>query len=257
MSALANLMRQIKSWIRKPNSSLPTADLAQQIDEELMFHFHALVEENMNRGMSQGDACSNAEHRFGSSRQYAKEIWRIEMGPYLTLQRILIGGLFALCLLCAGLWLQVEKLHRETGEQLTQSNTLIEQLNTQIVQLKHNFEQAKLEADKADNSHLPLKLCDFSGAVLDDAGHPLPEVQLLVILKSWPGGRYQQESFAAISNDQGQFRLPELVAIDKQYAVQVAALKSGYAFQSNYQLKNAMYRNSPNRLTFNCTKRCR
>ena len=62
---------------------------------------------------------------------------------------------------------------------------------------------------------------------------------MLVILKTWPGGRYLQEDFATTSDAEGRFCLAKLVPPDGQHAVQVAAVKEGYALTSTYQLKKA------------------
>jgi Carboxypeptidase regulatory-like domain len=77
---------------------------------------------------------------------------------------------------------------------------------------------------------------DLTGRVVDRRGNPLADATLLVILKTWPGGRYQQEPFTATSNSAGQFRLPELIPAEGQFAVQVAAVRSGYALASSYRL---------------------
>jgi hypothetical protein len=77
---------------------------------------------------------------------------------------------------------------------------------------------------------------DLTGRVVDRDGKPLADVTLLVILKTWPGGQYSQEPFTARSDSAGQFRLPELIPAEGQFAVQVAAVRSGYALASSYRL---------------------
>ncbi len=82
-----------------------------------------------------------------------------------------------------------------------------------------------------------VALHDLTGRVVDRGGKPLADATLLVILKTWPGGRYQQEPFTAKSDAAGRFCLPKLIPTDGQFAVQVAALRSGYALASSYQLQ--------------------
>ncbi len=86
---------------------------------------------------------------------------------------------------------------------------------------------------------------DLSGVVLDDNNQPLANSVVLVILKTWPGGQYQQQSFAASSDGQGEFHLPKLIPERGQFAVQVAALKSGYALTSEYQLHEGPGHHAP------------
>jgi hypothetical protein len=210
MSALVNFWTTL--W--RPAVSIDT-DIAPQIDEELLFHFRALVDENSARGMSPDDAWTDAQRRFGSIDRYAKQTWRIDMGHQLTLQRVGIIALLLLALLCSWLWLQVENLHGQ---------------NTQILQLMKGMAPAK-----ADDQ--PPKLSAFVGNVLDDSGKPLANADLLVILKTWPDGRYMQQDFYAKSDSDGHFSFPQLVPVNRQYAVHVAAAKKGYAFKSAYQLK--------------------
>ena len=107
-------------------SDLLSADsVAREIEEELIFHVRSLAEENVARGMSADDAWANAQRRFGSVQEYTKQTWRIDMANYLTLQRMAIGGLAVLALLCGWLWLQVQELHGQNRQilQLVQNKS--------------------------------------------------------------------------------------------------------------------------------------
>lgn len=81
------------------------------------------------------------------------------------------------------------------------------------------------------------ELSDLAGQVVDFEKNPLPYVDLLVILKTWPDGRYRQQAFSAKTNNKGHFRLKNLVPLAVRHAVQVAALCEGYALQSVYHLR--------------------
>lgn len=109
----------IRSWLPFWHSAaVPCDDVAPQIDEELMFHFRALVEENLNRGLPSDDAWADAQRRFGSLDHYANQTWRVDMAHQLTVQRIVIFGLLALTLLCGWLWLQVHSLNGQNSQLL-------------------------------------------------------------------------------------------------------------------------------------------
>jgi hypothetical protein len=214
-----------------PAVSIDT-DIAPQIDEELLFHFRALVDDNSARGMSPDNAWADAQRRFGSIERYAKETWRVDMATQLTIQRVAIIALLLLALLCGWLWLQVENLHGQ---------------NTQIMQIMKGMVPAKPEDQDP-------QLADFVGSVLDESGKPLPDADLLVILKTWPGGQYMQQDFYAKSDSDGHFSLPKLVPVNRQYAVQVAAAKKGYAFKSAYQMKQGAAVKEPQPAKFRLEK---
>jgi hypothetical protein len=77
---------------------------------------------------------------------------------------------------------------------------------------------------------------DLVGQIINRQGQPIPKANVLVILKTWPNNHYRQEDFAALTDDEGRFRLPELVPTSGRYAIQLAALGDGFALGSTYQL---------------------
>jgi hypothetical protein len=128
-------------WTPPPKTHPLATDAAQDIDEELMFHFRSLVEENINRKMSPDDAWADAQKRFGSIQQYAKKTGSIEMGNRITIQRVALFTVFVLCALCGWLWFQVEQLHGQ---------------NTQIMQLVQDKQIQ--EKPQLDMTPYPIKL---------------------------------------------------------------------------------------------------
>jgi len=92
-------------------------------------------------------------------------------------------------------------------------------------------------ADEAIESHLagPV-LKDVTGRVVDETGAPLADVDLLTVVKTWPGGMYRQQDYHTTSDKDGAFSLEQLLPVGEQHAVQIAALRSGYALTSKYEL---------------------
>ena len=130
--------------------------------------------------------------------------------------RLLLWGLPAMALLAAGvivgwLLLEVRSLRREQAAVL----------------------EALSQPDQAAAWN------DLSGRVVDRDNQPIAGADVLVILKTCPGGWYQQEPFATTTDADGRFRFPELVPPEGQRAIQVAAVKAGYALASKYQLSSA------------------
>lgn len=186
----------IKSWLPFWHFDvMPSDDAAPQIDEELMFHFRSLVEENLSRGLSSDEAWADAQRRFGSLDHYANQTWRVDMAHQLTVQRIVIFGLLALTLLCGWLWLQVHSLNGQNSQLLQLVQTAAAQEKSQpdmtgypikfpfsemrsIDKLSVDFGKLKLQGD--DITAIPVR-CErgVTGIVLMGKGsfqyNPDPE----------------------------------------------------------------------------------
>ncbi|HEX4146522.1 MAG TPA: TIGR03067 domain-containing protein [Pirellulales bacterium] len=205
-----SFVRLFDRWRRKARRPAPAGG-EDEIDEELMFHLRALVDDYLAKGMPADDAWSAAQRRFGSLRRYAVECqsvepWRRRMWPAAGLAAVGV-----LTLLVA--WLSVEV--RALREQ-----------------------QAVLREAAGKNGDAPAVPRDaLAGKVLDDEGNPIAGARLMVILKTWPDGQYRQQDFFASSDSDGGFNLPQLVPRGREHAVQVAVFKQGYALASTYQLK--------------------
>ena len=90
--------------------------------------------------------------------------------------------------------------------------------------------------------------------MLDLNGRPIDAARLLVILKTWPDGRYRQDDFSTTTDARGRFRLPNLVPSQGQYAILVAAVKTGYALTSNYHLQPSGEPRSVDPVTLRCDR---
>jgi hypothetical protein len=197
------------------------------VADELMFHFRQIVDEKLAEGRSFDDAWILAEQRFGPMRRYDYEC---RFGQDSRRFHWHMSALLAAVAITAVIgWSMYHSNRRDTqGE--------VEVLRREVVLLRQ--EHQALTADPFRNG--PVQRIaggfDFNGEVLDDTGYPLGQVTLLIIRKTWPGGGYRQEAFSATTNDAGRFSLSEFVPADDQYAIQVAAFKEGFAFQSAYQL---------------------
>ena len=202
-----------------------------EIDEELIFHLHALVDECTAGGASADDAWRQARKRFGSISRYADACRAANHGDEIMFQRLSIAGLIGLALAVGWLLFEVRAL-RESQERL-----VIDE-----VQHRAALSAAATRAAIGDRSGSIVTAAteakgDLVGKVADGEGRPLEGAKLLIILKTWPGGRYRQQAFDATSDEQGMFRLPKLVPVSGQFAVQIAAVKEGYALASIYELR--------------------
>lgn len=84
----------------------------------------------------------------------------------------------------------------------------------------------------------PVALADGSsdGAVVDKQGKPIAGAKVLIIHKSWPGGRYQQRALETKTDAEGEFQFPSEVSPTIQNAFLVTILANGYEMKSSYRV---------------------
>ncbi len=80
------------------------------------------------------------------------------------------------------------------------------------------------------------KLAEVVGHVMEADDKPLADAHVLIVIKTWPNNRYTQRAFAAKTDKEGLFRLPELYPPDERHAVMVNAIANGHAMETFYQL---------------------
>jgi hypothetical protein len=226
--------RFLRYWHRRDESP-PTTDVGQDIDEELMFHLRSLVDEELAKGTSFDAAWCAAQDRFGSLPHYAGACRDITLEDRLMWQRFSIAGFVVLGMLVGWLALEVRTLRQG-------------QVSLLAANLAKSAAMEKLVQKPSDERHA------ITGQVLDQNGQPIDSARLLVILKTWPNDRYRQDDFSTITDERGRFRLPNLVPSQGQYAILVAAVKSGYALTSNYHLQPEGEHRSVDPVTLHCER---
>lgn len=190
-----------------------------EIEEELLHHLRCLVEENEARGLSSSEAWDAAQARFGSLQQYSRECRRAAGGSVAPWRLATAAGLLLAAFVAVWHVAEVRRLHENYASLLERSK-----------QATHT----KRPAEAAVPIATPHS--DLVGQIVDRQGQPIPNANVLVILKTWPNRRYRQEDFAALTDGEGRFRLPALVPTQGQYGIQLAALGDGFALGSTYQL---------------------
>ena len=211
-------------WRRSSSSAQGAED---EIDEELMFHLRSLVDDNLAAGMSSEAAWRDAQDRFGSLRRYSAACREVTLFDRLLSPPVVAAGLLVFGLLVGWLLFEVRTLRHAQLALLDAAADKSSETPVATQSVVPPLEQASLRRD------------DLAGHILDHDGKPIDDADVLVILKTWPGGRYRQQAFAATSDSEGRFRLPELIPADGQVGLLVAALKDGHALTSSYQLREA------------------
>ncbi|MBX3411176.1 MAG: carboxypeptidase regulatory-like domain-containing protein [Pirellulales bacterium] len=214
------------SWIdrltRRPSALNVRPDADRAIDEELMFHLRSLVEDQMTHGVPFDEAWERAQQRFGSLRQYSDACRRESWGGMVLWRAGIAVGLALMVLL--GTWLAVGMRSMRLQQEAWQTEMLAQGA-------------AATAGTSEGSAELPPRTnLDVKGGVVDQHGAPLADARILVILKTWPGGRFFQENFSTSSDAHGRFRLAQVIPERGQYAVLVSAVKSGFALKSAYTL---------------------
>lgn len=203
----------------RPESDPATGD---EIADELFFHFRSLVEDGLTRGVPFDKAWTEAETRFGSLRRYSAECRRIAWRNPLSTKALVLAGLVGLGLVAGWLHTEVSALRaeQEVFRQLASRAAAVADLRPNSVVLSSE------------------ERSELVGRLVDRRGQPVAGARVLVIVKTWPDGYYRQEDFSTASDERGGFRLPAIVPSEGRFALQVAAVKDGYALTSSYQFKN-------------------
>lgn len=205
------------------------APVTQEIDDELLFHFRAMVDDNLAAGMPLDSAWSKAQARFGSFQQYSETCRNVAGGGRAMIRRLPVWGIGGILLLLAFVLFQVQSMAQQQ-KALAQAE-LAQAAAMRAVLAK----DAQPVVPVAVQDKAAVKR-DLIGTLRDDAGQPVAGAKLLVIRKTWPKGRYRQEDFHATSDEKGNFRLSKLVPPQGQFAFHVAAVKPGFTIASVYHL---------------------
>lgn len=236
---LRNAWNYFIAWL-SPRDAGTSAD----IDEELLFHLRSAVRDRVDEGESFDAAWNDAERQLGSLKRHAAECRSVYRKGEDMWGRIAVVVMVGLAGVVTWSVLRMRAIEEAVSQQ------------QQLVQQHH--EAAKAARERASTAAVTPshdnQRTDLTGIILDENGAPLGNARALVILKTWPGGRYRQEAFTADTDEQGAFRLPQLVPSNAQYAVQVAATQDGYAFQSVYQLKDVEPIQQPDPIEFRLQK---
>lgn len=213
---------RIRRWFPRIHRSAVHADLG----EELMFHFRALVNERIAEGRSFDDAWSQAEERFGPMHCYMEECRLLGNSSRVRARRRIVLA-STLLLLGGGAW--------QFNRVITLESALADARIAQQRAREQRQEERASQSPLAPGETSPRVA--LSGTIMDRECHPVADATVLVILKTWPRGRYRQVAFHCATEPDGRFCIDDILPSRDRHGVLVAAFKDGYAFRSSYQLK--------------------
>jgi hypothetical protein len=235
-------MPWIDFWRRTARPAQPKAPATADgdVNDELMFHFRALLNEKLAAGLTFDAAWEEAERQFGPMRRYENECHALQLEKRLNGR--MAGGLAMVLLLPLVGWFAFEV---PAGRLNNEVHLLRQDLQALRQEQNQRLARFRVDGDGGD----PAEAVDLTGVVHGEDNRPLADATVLVILKTWPGGVYQQEAFTAKTGKEGGFKLPGLIPAANRYAILVAALKEGFAFKSVYQLKETKPIEKPDAIT--------
>lgn len=88
-----------------------------------------------------------------------------------------------------------------------------------------------------------------TGVVKDQNGQPVANAKVLAIQKTWPGGRYRQDSLVTKTDGRGRFRFPNFAKKSNQYAFLLSVMPEGHTLTSHYQFVKDGSKQKPVTLT--------
>ena len=201
---------QLHSLVGWPNRSKAAID--REIDAEIDFHIECRTEDLIQSGLAPEAAALEAEKEFGSRDRIRRECQTVDYGN----QTRWLMGLSAMCVLLIAAIGWLGHLLREANFQNQQMQTLLSA-------------KPPMASEEAEGTLNPL-----DGVITDKDGKPVSGAKVLLIFKSWPDGRYQQESLEQTSDDEGKFQFPELYSTSMQTAFLVTVLADGQTMKSEY-----------------------
>jgi hypothetical protein len=192
-----------------------------EIDDELDFHIACRVDELVDSGMSKEEAQSKADSEFGARDAIAQQCRKINYGNRITVGRFAIFGFLA-ALLAIG-WLGWELVAQKNANSLL--NQKLAEMNLASVSpwLGAGMAAAKQEGPT-----------DVHGAVTDAEGTPIAGAKVLLIVKSWPGGRFAMQPLQTHTEDDGSFSFASAFAKGARSEFLVTVLADGWLMTSDY-----------------------
>lgn len=180
--------------------------ISSEIDEEIAFHLAQRKHDLMGSGMNENDAELAANERFGDAQRIAAECFSVSMTGTTWFHRMhLVVTIGLICVVSILAWI---------------------------------VSQPSIEPDLPPGIAAVLRE-DWSGGVtglvLDESQQPIAGANVLVAVKTWPGGSYFQRPYACQTKTDGTFSIGNVRPVNQLYEVQVAVVAKGLAMRSQYQ----------------------
>lgn len=180
----------------------------QEIREEIAFHLSASAEAHQQGGKDPRQSQMLALEEFGDTNHIEQECCNVSLSQHFFWHRL---HQFLTLILIAAVGYFCWFLISDRGTQPVESATLA----------PSGYTIAETNGS-------------LTGKVVDAAGKPIPGAHVLAVVKTWPGEAFRQNSFAALTDEEGTFQIDSVYPPGEKYAIQIAAIAEDHLFQSQY-----------------------
>ena len=201
------MLRALRDYLRTP-AARSAEQLGDAIEEEIAFHIAARAQELMDRGLPEAEAYCAARQKFGDPSRVAAECHEAALGGLIVWHRLHLAVTASLAAVVGWLCLT---LFRTDGH--APSSPLPPGIASMLA---HDWTG------------------DVAGQIRDEAGRPLQDAQVLVVVKTWPDHSYFQRAYLAVTTRDGRFLIQDVHPLNERYEVQVAAVANGRVLKSSY-----------------------
>lgn len=193
------------------------------VDEELMFHLRARIEDNRASGLSDDAAWDDARRRMGSLRKAEGECRPRSPGAMIVVICVVVG--FSVIGLLA--WRAIE--HGRDRELAMQQ---LQETRGQMTALRDDLASS---VKALSNNTKPGETVPFRGHITAE-GRPVSNAKIAIVVKTWPHGRYRQMPYFTTTNATGDFVLDGAVPAEGRFALLASVAGDGYALESSYRI---------------------
>ena len=188
-----------------------------EINDELDFHLACRVDELMDSGLSKVEAQQQAESAFGARAAIAKQCQKINYGNRIIFGRCAIAALL-LSLIVIG-WLGWELIAQKSA------NTMLSQ---RLAEMTLAAGSPMLEVVQQNGP------TDVYGTLTDEQGNAVPDAKVLLVVKSWPNGKFSMHPMATESDSDGNFRFVEAFTKGAKTEFLITVVADGWLMSSDY-----------------------
>ena len=215
-----SIFRNVIAYLRTPVSQ-SRIRLHNELKEEIEFHLHSSVREQLDRGADLQSAKQEAIDRFGDLGQVIEDCGGIALaGPVFWHRAHLVVTGSLVCVVAALAFLVTQRI--PAGDQPTGVGLVVEKDGANTTGLndsgRFNYATGCLAEDSTG---------DVVGSVTDVLGEPLVSANVMVVVKTWPKDGYRQQSYMATTGPNGAFEIRDVYPPGIEYKVQVTAIAEG------------------------------
>lgn len=199
----------VAEYLRTPPSALPR-EIGASVTEEIKFHLHEAVQEQVEDGVPEAAAHRAASARFGDAGKVAADCYSLAVADQILCHRVHLLLTAVLAIALGAYWAAQRPAGAGVADRMeaATAGTLAE------------------EHDAWTG--------DISGQVVNERAEPIRGAHVLAVVKTWPPNGYRQQAYMTTSGPDGRFTIADVYPVGRQYEVQIATVADRRTLQSSY-----------------------